>query len=312
MLNLGASINVMPLYIYKALNLGPLKDTRVIIQLPDRSNTYPIGVVEDVLVQLNELVFPADFYVLDMPNDESSNATPILLGRPFLKTSRTKIDAHSGVLTMEFDGEVIRFNLFDAMRYHSDCESVSSIDVIDALTEQVIFLSGHDGLDVVLTEPVEKEKYTDLQEHFELEDEIKEAFSSLEVLPNKQGRYADRFMKLPVTSNRLLPSIVQAPEVELKPLPDHLKYAFLGENDTLPVIIASNLTPTQEQKLLQVLKEHKTALGWTVADIKGISPSMCQHRILLEEGSKPVRQVQRRLNPPMMEVVKKEVMKLLK
>ncbi|XP_021775751.1 uncharacterized protein LOC110739607 [Chenopodium quinoa] len=100
MLDLGASINVMPLYIYKALNLGPLKDTRVIIQLADRSNTYPVGVVEDVLVQVNELVFPADFYVLDMPNDESPSAAPILLGRPFLKTSRTKIDVHSGVLTM--------------------------------------------------------------------------------------------------------------------------------------------------------------------------------------------------------------------
>ncbi|XP_021759253.1 uncharacterized protein LOC110724165 isoform X2 [Chenopodium quinoa] len=311
MLDLGASINVMPLSIYKALNLGPLQDTRVIIQLADRSNTYPLGVIEDVLVQVNELVFPADFYVLDMPNDESSNATPILLGRPFLKTSRTKIDVHSGILTMEFDGEVIRFNLFDAMRYPSDCESVSSIDVIDALTEQVFFLSGHDALDVVLTESMEKEQYTNLQEHFELKNDVKEAFSSLEVLPNKQGRYADKFMKLPVTSNRLLPSVVQPPEVELKPLPDHLKYAFLGENDTLPVIIASNLTPTQEQKLVQVLKEHKTALGWTVADIKGYSPSMCQHRILLEEGAKPVRQVQRRLNPPMMEVVKKEVLKLL-
>ncbi|XP_021745351.1 uncharacterized protein LOC110711280 [Chenopodium quinoa] len=311
MLDLGASINVMPLSIYKALNLGPLKDTRVIIQLADRSNTYPLGVIEDVLVQVNELVFPADFYVLNMPNDESSNATPILLGRPFLKTSRTKIDVHSGILTMEFDGEVIRFNLFDAMRYPSDCESVSSIDVIDTLTEQVFFLSGHDALDVVLTEPVEKVQYTNLQEHFELENDVKEAFSSLEVLPNKQGRYVDKFMKFPVTSNRLLPSIVQPPEVELKLLPYHLKYAFLGENDTLPVIIASNLTPTQEQKLVQVLKKHKTTLGWTVADIKGISPSMCQHRILLEEGAKPVRQVQRRLNPPMMEVVKKEVLKLL-
>lgn len=178
MLDLGASINVMPLYICKALNFRPLKDTRVIIQLVDRSNTYPVGVVEDVLVQVNELVFPADFYVLDMPNDESPSATPILLGRPFLKTSRTKIDVHSGVLTMEFDGEIIRFNLFDAMRYPSDCESISSIDAIYALTEQVLCLSGHDRLDIVLTEPVEKEKYTDLQEHFELEDEIKEAFFS--------------------------------------------------------------------------------------------------------------------------------------
>ena len=63
---------------------------------------------------------------------------------------------------------------------------------------------------------------------------------------------------------------------------------------------------------MQVLKEHKTAIGWTIADIKGISPSTCMHRILLEEEAKPSRQPQRRLNPPMMDVVKKEILKLLK
>ena len=63
---------------------------------------------------------------------------------------------------------------------------------------------------------------------------------------------------------------------------------------------------------MQVLKEHKTAIGWTIADIKGISPSTCMHRILLEEEAKPSRQPQRRLNSPMMDVVKKEILKLLK
>ena len=62
---------------------------------------------------------------------------------------------------------------------------------------------------------------------------------------------------------------------------------------------------------MQVLKEHKTTIGWTIPDIKGISPSTCMHHILLEEGAKPSRQPQRRLNPPMMDVVKKEILKLL-
>ena len=62
---------------------------------------------------------------------------------------------------------------------------------------------------------------------------------------------------------------------------------------------------------MQVLKEHKTAIGWTLANIKGISPSTCVHHILLEEGAKPSHQPQRRLNPPMMDVVKKEILKLL-
>ncbi|KAL0372339.1 UNVERIFIED_CONTAM: hypothetical protein Scaly_0915500 [Sesamum calycinum] len=92
MCDLGASINVMPLSIYKSLNIGPLKETGVVIQLADRSIVYPKGVLEDILVQVNELIFPADFYVLDMTENTSPNSTSILLGRPFLKTSKTKID----------------------------------------------------------------------------------------------------------------------------------------------------------------------------------------------------------------------------
>ncbi|KAH9784028.1 hypothetical protein KPL71_009511 [Citrus sinensis] len=124
MLDLGASINVMPRSIYSSLNVGPLKETGVIIQLADRSNAYPDGVLEDVLVQVNELVFPADFYVLDMEEDNFSNSVPILLGRPFLKTARTKMDVHKGTLTMEFDGEVIEFNMNDAMKYPSEEHSL--------------------------------------------------------------------------------------------------------------------------------------------------------------------------------------------
>ena len=97
----------------------------------------------------------------------------------------------------------------------------------------------------------------------------------------------------------------------LKPLPSHLKYVFLGDEGTLPVIISSKLSAPQEEKLVQVLKEHKTAIGWKIANIKGISPSTCMHRILLEEGARPSRQLQRRLNPPMMDIVKKEILKLL-
>ena len=110
---------------------------------------------------------------------------------------------------------------------------------------------------------------------------------------------------------KLSPSIIQAPEIELKQLPSHLKYAFLGANDTLLVIMSSKLSKDQEERLVKILEEYKTALGWTIADIKGISPSTCMHRILLEDEAKPSRQPQRRLNPPMMEVVKKELLKLL-
>ncbi|XP_057791181.1 uncharacterized protein LOC131008311 [Salvia miltiorrhiza] len=112
MLDLGASINVMPYSVYKDLQLGPLKDTRVIIQLANRSTAYPKGVVEDVLVKVNDLVFPVDFYIVDMDDSASAKQSLILLGRPFMKTAKTKIDVDSGMLSLEFDGDVVTFNIF--------------------------------------------------------------------------------------------------------------------------------------------------------------------------------------------------------
>ena len=99
--------------------------------------------------------------------------------------------------------------------------------------------------------------------------------------------------------------------MEQKPLPSHLKYAYLGVESTLPVIISSSLTAMEEEKLLRVLRDHKQALGWSLADLKGIRPSMCMHRILLEDDHKPSVEAQRRLNPKMKEVVRKEVLKWL-
>ena len=123
--------------------------------------------------------------------------------------------------------------------------------------------------------------------------------------------WTPKFEPLPPNEDKALPSEERPPKLELKPLPTHLKYAFLGEEETFPVIISSSLDLTQENQLLEILKTHRTALGWTIADIKGISPLICTHRIHLEEDVKPSRQPQRRLNPVMKEVVKKEVLKLL-
>ncbi|KAJ9164529.1 hypothetical protein P3X46_024094 [Hevea brasiliensis] len=132
MADLGASINVMSYSFFQTLNLGPLKETSVIIQLADHSNAYPLGVVEDVLVQVGELIFPADFYILDMEDSvPTSKSALILFGRPFLKTAKTKIDVDEGTLTMDFDRETIKFNIFDSMRYPADDHSVFSVFSID-------------------------------------------------------------------------------------------------------------------------------------------------------------------------------------
>lgn len=97
--------------------------------------------------------------------------------------------------------------------------------------------------------------------------------------------------------------IEEPPELELKKLPDHLEYAFLAENSKLPGIISSRLSCEQKNRLVEVLKQHKGAIAWKIANIKGINPSFCTHKILMEENFKLVVQPQRRLNLNMKEVV---------
>ena len=99
--------------------------------------------------------------------------------------------------------------------------------------------------------------------------------------------------------------------VELKTLPEHLKYVFLRENSTKPVIISNSLKKEEEAQLVKILKKHTTTVGWHILDLKGISPSYCIHKINIEADYKPVRQPQRRLNSVMKEEVRKEVLKLL-
>ncbi|XP_038708081.1 uncharacterized protein LOC120003252 isoform X2 [Tripterygium wilfordii] len=267
MLDLGASINVRPHSIYASLNLGPLKETRVIIQLVDRSNAYPDGVVEDVLVQVDELIFPADFYILNMEDGGSPNPASILLGRPFLKIAKTRID--DGTLTMEFDGEVVKFNIFDAMRYPNDTHSLFCVDLIEVLVQEAFELMDGDELGIVLAHDLEK-----IDTILPLNSAMEETIMAMESLPPVPKRFESSKIELPLSHSKLLPSIVQVPTLELKPLLGHLKYVHLGDNNTLPVIIAHGLTALQEERLIRVLRDHITAIGWTLADIKGISPSM--------------------------------------
>ncbi|KAM2523463.1 hypothetical protein PS1_030281 [Malus domestica] len=281
MLDLGASINVMPYSIYASMNLGELKNEGVIIQLADRSNAYPKGVLEDVLVQVDNLIFPADFYVLEMEDSLNVTPLPILLGRPFMKTARTKIDVFKGTLTMEFDGEIINFNISEAMKFPKDDHSCFSIDILDELAQDYLDMLEDDPLETTIAQGLGTKPNMAVPK-----DEHAELVAALESLPKHHGKPSNP-ISIPVSTNTLLPSMIQAPVLELKPLPDHLKYAFLGEEETLPIIVSSSLTELEDEKLIRVLKEHKTAIGWTLADIKGISPTTCMHRIFLEDGAKP-------------------------
>lgn len=123
--DLGASINLMPLSIFKQLGLGVCNPTTVTLQLADRSLTYPRGVVEDVLVKVDKLILPADFIVLDM---EADKEVPIILGRPFLATGHTLIDVANGKLTMRVEDQEVTFNVFKATPLPEIVEECSMIE----------------------------------------------------------------------------------------------------------------------------------------------------------------------------------------
>ena len=137
MLNLGASINVMPMSIFRPLRLGLLKPTGVVIQLANKNNDHPTTVIEDVLVRVQELIFPIDFYILEMEVKTSSSAASLILGRPILKTARTKIDVHVGTLSIKFGDSIVPFNILNALKHPMKEHSMFHIDIIDDLVEEV-------------------------------------------------------------------------------------------------------------------------------------------------------------------------------
>ena len=286
--DLGASINLMPFSVYRKLGVGEVKPTSVSLQMADRSLKRPRGILEDVLVKVNKFIFPADFIILDMEEDEH---LPIILGRPFLATGKALIDVQKGDLTLRVLDEEVSFNVFNTLKFPSmnDSSSCYMVDEIECMINECIRESELNPVVKSLSEETHENR----------------------IEPNLAVGYMRVFEELGEREPSKEPSQIKPPTLELKPLPSHLKYAYLGEKETLPVVISSTLSEKQESELLGVLRKHSSALGWTIADIKGISPSICMHKILMEEDHKPSIESQRRLNPNLKEVVRKEVLKLL-
>ena len=304
LLDLGASVNLIPFSVYEQLGLGELKPTRTTLQLADRSVRIPRGVVEDVLVQVDKFYFPVDFIVLDtQPVANVSTQIPVILGRPFLATSNAVINCRNGVVKFSFGNMKLELNVFNMCKQQGNDDEIHEANLIDTLMEEEFLLTS-------LSEPLEA-----CLAHFANSDNetILEVVNGLleSTLVHDTNQWRPHFEKLSLNNSRPLPSRVEAPKLDLKPLPLELKYTYLGQGNTFPVVISSHLDKDQEDKLINVLKEHKDAIGWTIADIKGIDPLICTHRIHLEENAKPSRQPQRRLNPNMTEVVRAEVLKLL-
>ncbi|KAJ9556630.1 hypothetical protein OSB04_011244 [Centaurea solstitialis] len=280
--DLGASINLMPLSIFRKLGLGEVQETRITLQLADRSIKYPYGVIEDVLIKVDRFYFPVDFLVLDMEEDLE---IPLILGRPFLATGGAIIDVKGGKLTLRVGEEEAVFNVFKATKQDSSSYDCYRVDVVDSILKDTYRqqVSDNELMKVLVGDETDLEKPEVMQ---------------MNALPEFNGPKRPRIEDLGEPIPKPQPSSIVPPQLELKQLPAHLEYAYLGKGDTLP-------------KLIRVLREHQTAIGWTIADIKGLSPLFCMHRISLDETHRPSVQPQRRLNPIMKEEVRKEILKLL-
>ena len=287
----GASINLMPLSVAKKLSLGELTPTTVTLQMADRTMAKPEGVIEDVLVKVGKFIFPVDFIILDMEEDSQ---VPLLLGRPFLATGAALIDMQKGVLTLRVGEEAVDFNLLKSMKnVDTDREDYKFVD-------DVYLNNSNCYYDCNAQLPINENEM-----NFQYPEGVNSDFLHISL------HSTENVMSLKQNGEKEFHQETSAEGLVLKEFPSHLKYAYLELPKNKPVIISARLSDTEEQNLLTILKKYKELIAWSIDELKGISPSICMHKILLEENSKPSVEHQRRLNPVMKEVVRKEVLKWL-
>nr|GEY37865.1 reverse transcriptase domain-containing protein [Tanacetum cinerariifolium] len=284
--DLGASINLMPLSVWEGLSLPELTPTCMTLELADRLVSKPID-----------------------------PRVPLILGWCFLKTSRALIDVHKGELTLRIRNEAITYNLDQTVRYSANYNQMTAnkIDVIESACEEYspeeadTFLGLEDDPDSPKINPF----YYDPKGDILLLEAILNSKPS-HPLPNQEQNLPSFKEELKAYEAQTVKSSVDEPlEVELKDLPHHIEYTFLEGDNKLPIIIAKELGSEEKSALIKVLKSHKRAIAWKLSDIQGINPEFCTHKILMEEDYKLAVQHQRRVNPKIHDVIKKEVEKFL-
>ena len=272
LLDLGANVNLLPYSVYKQLCLGELKPTSITLSLVDRSIKIPKGTVEDVLIQVDKFYYPVDFVVLDTePVAVGTNYVPIILGRPFLATSNAIINCRNVVMQLTFGNMTLELNIFHLSKKH--------MQPVEEEPEEACII------DTILEEQADQQKMQDVL--FEELSDYSEKLQEVQDLDTVHGQWRKKEEILPL----LIEEGNNEPQkLDLKPLPAELKYAYLEEHEQCPVAISSLLNTSQENNLLDILRENKQVIRWKIDDLKGISPTVYTHHIYLEEKAKLVRQ----------------------
>nr|GFB30879.1 reverse transcriptase domain-containing protein [Tanacetum cinerariifolium] len=306
----------------------------MVLELADRTISKPTGVAENVFVKVGKFYFPADFVVLDFVADPH---VPLILGRPFLSTAHALIDVYEGEIILRHEDQSLTLKCGDTpLISYNNFESLNKVDLIDATCEEYSqevlgfadVVSGE--VSTPYYEPIVSNSSQNLTPFNEkeadtfiaIDDEpissnidstyydpegdilILEAllYNDPEPSPNQKDYFLSLHKDLKVVEPKNQSFEDEPPKVELKELPPHLEYAFLGDNEKWPVIIVKDLSFNEKTALINVLKTRKKAIGWKLTDIKGIDPELCSHKILLEEDYSPKVQSQRRVNPKIHDV----------
>ena len=260
----------------KILSLGELTPTTLSLHMAGRPMTQPEGIIEDVFVKVGKSIFLVDFEVIDM---EENKQVPLLLDRPFLPTGRALIDVKKGEFILRVGIEEVHFNLNQSMKLQ-DFERAHCMRVED-------IVSGRQEMmyDFVNQNPLEKCMFKSIdKENLDREQPNASAELIETVLNMSEGNEED-----------IKSSKVKVQEAEkssegllLKELPKHLKYAFLGKEKSKPMIIVFDLTSKKETEVVETLRKYKEAIAWSMEELKGIIPSICMHKILMEENQRPL------------------------
>nr|GFA31443.1 DNA-directed DNA polymerase [Tanacetum cinerariifolium] len=248
----------------------------MVLELADRTISKPTGVAENVFVKVGKFYFPADFIVLDFIVDPR---VPLILGRPFLSTAHALIDVYKGEIILRHDGQSLTLKCVasgNPTPYYEPIVSNFSPPLTPFDESDFLLLEEANSFITIDDEPISPE--TDVM-YYDPEGDILILEALLNNDPEPLPNQGDYFPEVPKDLKVIEPkndksSDDEPPEVELKDLPPHLEYAFLGDNNKRPVIIAKDLSVDEKSALLKV-------------------------------------QSQRRVNPKIHDVFKKEVEKLL-
>ncbi|GKB13365.1 reverse transcriptase domain-containing protein [Tanacetum coccineum] len=349
--DLGVSINLMPFSVWKKLNLLNLTPTCMTLELANHSISRPIGIAKDVNIKVGVFQFPTDFVVVDFEPEprvplilgrcflQTSRALidvyegelTLRVGNEAItynidQTSRYSVNFNDMMANRidvvelaceEYSQEVLGFsdviasgnptprydpivsNSYPTLTHFGDSDFL-------LLEETDAFLALADDP----TSPEVDESYYDPEGDILI---LEALLNSDPSPPPNQGNYLPKIRKeLKICEAKTAKSSIdEPPEVELKDLLPHLEYAFLEDNKKLSAIIAKDLSVDEKTALIKVLKSQKRAIAWKLSNIKGINPKFYSHKILMEEDYEPAVQHQRRVNPNIHEVIKKEVEKLL-